>query len=128
MADNLGVGETNDKTVLGGLVLVLVLGAKTLTLTVIGLSLASTTELDLEPREVGFVLLGSDENLNTNKIKKVRGHARGIIELNKTNKVPARSHTMVDDGVQHNKRREEKYCSCFYGRFSRGKSVVAIGF
>ena len=63
LADNLGVGETNDKTVLGGLVLVLVLGAKTLTLTVVSLSLAAATELDLVPGEVGFAFLDSDENL-----------------------------------------------------------------
>jgi hypothetical protein len=63
LADHLGVGETNDKTVLWRLVLVLVLGTKTLTLTVVGLSLAAATELDLVPRKVGLALLDFDENL-----------------------------------------------------------------
>mmetsp|Transcript_28688 Transcript_28688/g.61177 ORF Transcript_28688/g.61177 Transcript_28688/m.61177 type:complete len:241 (+) Transcript_28688:245-967(+) len=48
LADDLTVGETDDDTVLGRLVLVLCLAAKSLTLTVVGLSLATTTEFDLE--------------------------------------------------------------------------------
>jgi len=57
LADNESVGETNDETVLGGLVLVLCLGTKTFTLTVIGTSLTATTELDLETAEVCLALL-----------------------------------------------------------------------
>jgi hypothetical protein len=63
LTDDLGVGETNDKTVLGGLVLILVLGAKSLSLTVVCLSFASAPKLDLEPAEVGLALLDFDENL-----------------------------------------------------------------
>ena len=55
LANHLGVGETDDKTVLRGLVLVLILSAETLTLAVVSLSLATTTEFDLVPREVGLV-------------------------------------------------------------------------
>ena len=54
LADNLGVGETDYETVLGGLVLVLVLGTQPLALAVIGLTLASAAELDLIPRKVGL--------------------------------------------------------------------------
>jgi hypothetical protein len=63
LTDYLGVGETNDKTVLGGLVLVLVLGTKSLTLTVVGLSLTSTSELDLVTREVTLGFLNFNERL-----------------------------------------------------------------
>jgi hypothetical protein len=62
LAYELGVGETNDKTVLGRLVLVLVLAYETLTLTVISLSFATTTELDLVSRKVRLVLLDLDES------------------------------------------------------------------
>jgi hypothetical protein len=62
LAYELGVGETNDKTVLGRLVLVLVLAYETLTLTVIGLSFSATTELDLVSRKVSLVLLDLDES------------------------------------------------------------------
>jgi hypothetical protein len=61
LAYELGVGETNDKTVLGRLVLVLVLAYETLTLTVIGLSFSATTKLDLVSRKVRLVLLDLDE-------------------------------------------------------------------
>jgi len=62
LADNLTVGETNDKAVFWGLVLVLVLGTKTLTLTVVGLSLATTAKFDLVTAEVSPVLLNLDES------------------------------------------------------------------
>jgi hypothetical protein len=62
LAYELGVGETNDKTVLGRLVLVLVLAYETFTLTVVGLSFATTTELDLVARKVRLVLLDLDES------------------------------------------------------------------
>jgi len=55
LADNLGVGESDDETVLRRLVLVLVLGTQPLSLAVVGFSLAAASELDLIPREVGLV-------------------------------------------------------------------------
>jgi hypothetical protein len=63
LADNLAVGETNDKTVLWGLVLVLGLAYETLALTVVRLTLTTTTKLDLVARKVRLGLLNSDENL-----------------------------------------------------------------
>jgi hypothetical protein len=63
LANNLRVGETNNEAVLWRLVLVFVLRAKTLTLTVISLSLATTTEFDLVPRVVRLGLLSFDERL-----------------------------------------------------------------
>jgi len=68
LADDLLVGETDDKTVLGRLVLVLGLAAKTLSLTVVGLSGATTTELDLEPGEIRLVLLDLDKRLEDKTI------------------------------------------------------------
>jgi hypothetical protein len=65
LADNLGVGKTGDKAVLGGLVLAFVLGTQALSLTVVGLSLATTTELDLVPGEVGFAFLEFNESLQS---------------------------------------------------------------
>jgi len=62
LADDLGVGETYYKTVLGGLVLVLSLTYKTLTLTVVGTSLTTTTELNLETAEISLALLNPCEN------------------------------------------------------------------
>jgi len=56
LADAVAVGETNDKTVLGGVVLVLVLDHKTKTLIVISLALTATTVLGLETLEVSLVL------------------------------------------------------------------------
>ena len=47
LADNLLVGEANDQTVLGRLVLVLGLAYQTLALTVIRLAFTATTEFDL---------------------------------------------------------------------------------
>jgi hypothetical protein len=56
LADDITVGETNDKTVLGGVVLVLVLNHKTKTLIVISLTLTTTTVLSLETLEISLVL------------------------------------------------------------------------
>ena len=56
LADAVAVGETDNKTVLGGVVLVLVLNHKTQTLTVISLTLTATTELGLETLEISLVL------------------------------------------------------------------------
>mmetsp|Transcript_31028 Transcript_31028/g.74978 ORF Transcript_31028/g.74978 Transcript_31028/m.74978 type:complete len:274 (-) Transcript_31028:85-906(-) len=64
LADHLRVGEPDDETVLGRLVLVLVLGAQTLTLTVVGLTFTATTELDLVPRKVRLGLLDLDESFS----------------------------------------------------------------
>jgi len=57
LADDDLVGETDDETVLGGLVLVLRLAHETLALTVVGASFTATTELDLESAEVCLALL-----------------------------------------------------------------------
>jgi hypothetical protein len=63
LANDLAVGETNDKTVLWRLVLVFVLGTKTLALAVVRLSLAAATKLDLITRIVRLALLNFDKNL-----------------------------------------------------------------
>lgn len=69
LADDLGVGETDDQTVLGRLVLILVLSTQSLALTVVRLALPSASELDLIPREVGvaFSLLYKDLNESEKK-------------------------------------------------------------
>jgi hypothetical protein len=64
LTDYLSVGETYYKTVLWGLVLVLVLGAESFTLTVVGTTLTSTTKFDLVTAEVSLALLNFDEWLN----------------------------------------------------------------
>jgi len=56
LADAIAVGETDDKTVLGGVVLVLVLNHKTTTLIVVSLTLTTTTVLSLEALEISLVL------------------------------------------------------------------------
>jgi len=56
LADDVLVGETDDKAVLGSVVLVLVLPDKAFTGKVISLSLTTPAELDLEPLEVSLVL------------------------------------------------------------------------
>ncbi len=63
LADNLGVSETDDKTVLWRLVLVLVLGTQSLSLAVVGLTLASASELDLVSREVRLIFCSLNESL-----------------------------------------------------------------
>jgi len=57
LADDVLVGETDDETVLGRIVLVLGLGDQPLAGIVVGLSLPAALVLDLVPREVGVVLL-----------------------------------------------------------------------
>ena len=61
--NNITVGETNNETVLGSSVLVLVLPDETLTSVVVGLSLATTAELNLEALEVSLALNNLDETL-----------------------------------------------------------------
>ena len=56
MANDFGVGESNDETVFAGLVFVLVLTAKTTTLTVVGAAFATAPVFDLVPAEVSSVL------------------------------------------------------------------------
>jgi hypothetical protein len=76
------------------LVLVLVLSAKTLALTVVGLSLAATTELDLVPRVVRLTLLDFDERLqieNNNTLAEV------MLTISSRKRKSARQPTMVDD-------------------------------
>ncbi len=63
LASDVSVGETNDKTVLGSVVLVLGLRNETLAGVVVGTTLASTTVLDLVAREVGGRLDSLDERL-----------------------------------------------------------------
>jgi hypothetical protein len=67
LTDDISIGETNHKAVLGRLVFVLCLTAETFTLTVVGTSLTATTELNLVAAEVGFALLYLGESLE--KIK-----------------------------------------------------------
>jgi len=63
LGDDVLVGETDDESVSRCVVLVLVLGYKSFSGTVVGLSLASPAVLDLEALEVGLVLLNFDEGL-----------------------------------------------------------------
>lgn len=63
LADHIPVGETYDEAVLGSLVLILVLGTHLPALTVVGLSLATTAEFDLEAGEVGLTLRDAYEGL-----------------------------------------------------------------
>jgi hypothetical protein len=64
LANDLLVGETNDEAVLGRLVLVLGLAAKTLALTVVGAAFAAAAKLDLVAFVVRFGLLDFDERLS----------------------------------------------------------------
>ena len=64
LADNLFVGEANDQTVLGGLVLVLGLADQALALAVVRLSFATTTELDLVAAVVALAFEYFDKRLN----------------------------------------------------------------
>jgi len=57
LADDVAVGETDNKTVLGRVVLVLVLSDKLAALTVVSLALTTTTEGSLVALEVSLVLL-----------------------------------------------------------------------
>jgi hypothetical protein len=61
LANYLGVGETYYKTVLWGLILVLVLGAESLTLTVVSTTFTPTTELNLVTAEVSLAFLDFNE-------------------------------------------------------------------
>jgi len=56
LADAVTVGETNNKTILGGVVFVLVLDYKTKTLIIISLTLTTTTILGLETLEISLIL------------------------------------------------------------------------
>ena len=61
LADHLRVGEADDQTVLGALVLVLGLGDEALALPVVRAALAAAAELHLVPAEVALRLLELDE-------------------------------------------------------------------
>lgn len=63
LADDVGVREADDETVLGGVVLVLVLDDQALASIVVSLSLTATTVLNLETLEVGSVLDELNERL-----------------------------------------------------------------
>jgi len=56
LADDVAVGDAHNKSVLGGLVFVLVLLDESLTCVVVGLTLASSSKLDLVALEISFVL------------------------------------------------------------------------
>lgn len=56
LADDILVGDADDETVLGGVVLVLLLNDETLASIVISLAFAASAVLDLEALEVGLVL------------------------------------------------------------------------
>jgi len=61
LADNISVGKTNNQTVLGGVVLVLVLNDQALASIVVCLALAASAILDLVALEIGLVFDGFDE-------------------------------------------------------------------
>jgi hypothetical protein len=63
LADDVSVGEADNKTVLGGVVLVLGLNDKTLAGVVVGLTLSASAVLDLETLVVSLVLDNFDERL-----------------------------------------------------------------
>jgi len=67
LADDVLVGETDNESVLGRVVLVLGLNNQTLAGVVVGLTLSSSSVLDLEALEVGLVLLLLDERLCISK-------------------------------------------------------------
>ncbi len=64
LTDDVGVGETNNETILGGIVLVLVLDDQALASIVVSLSLTTTTVLNLETLEVGFIFDDFDKWLH----------------------------------------------------------------
>ena len=61
------VGHTHNHTILGGIVFVLVLNNKTLSGVVIGLTLTTPLELNLESLEISFALDYLDECLKHEK-------------------------------------------------------------
>ena len=63
LADDVLVGEADDKTVLGSVVLVLVLGHEATTGKVVSLALTTTTETSLVTLEVSLVLLNLLEHI-----------------------------------------------------------------
>lgn len=67
LTDDESVRETDHKTILGRLILVLGLNNETLSLTVVSLSLTTTAELDLVPGKIGLVLLNLNESLREGK-------------------------------------------------------------
>jgi len=62
LTDDVLVGKSDDQSVLGSVVLVLILADKTTSGEVIGLSTATALVLDLKPLEVGLVLDNLDES------------------------------------------------------------------
>jgi len=61
LADDSLVGSSDNESPLGGVVLVLSLSGKSLSLVVVGLTLSSSSEFDLESLVIGVVLLYLDE-------------------------------------------------------------------
>ncbi len=73
------VGESDNESVLGGTVLVLVLGDELVSLTVVSLSLSSSSELDLVPLKVSLVLHYFNECLRDRKISLGRIENKGYV-------------------------------------------------
>jgi hypothetical protein len=63
LGKDVSVGETSNKSVLGGTVLVLVLSDQLVSLAVVSLALSSSAKLDLVSLEVGLVLYYFNESL-----------------------------------------------------------------
>ena len=63
LADNISIGETNNQTILGGIVLVLVLNDQAFASIVISLALTASAILDLEAFEISLVFNSLDERL-----------------------------------------------------------------
>ena len=64
---DVGVRLSDNHTVFGGIILVLILNDKSLSCIVIGLSLTTPAKLDLEPLEVGLALYHLDKRLKRHK-------------------------------------------------------------
>ena len=62
---DVGVRLSDNHTVFGGIILVLILNDKSLSCIVIGLSFTAPAKLDLEPLEVGLALYHLDKCMNT---------------------------------------------------------------
>ena len=77
LADHLGVGNSDYKTVLSCVVLVLVLDDKSTSLLVVGETLSSTFELDLVPHVVGLVLHNFDKRLRMGGVRGGRSREAG---------------------------------------------------
>lgn len=71
LSGDVAVGQANDQTVLGSVVLVLVLENQALASIVIGLSLTTPLELNLVPLKVLLVLHDFNETLNNTQFNRL---------------------------------------------------------